>query len=198
MYVPISQLNDAYATLGTRLFPYSVVARGDTNFSNLSRPVQQAIWSVDPQQPITDILSMRETVTRSLGNRTFNAVVLGGLAVLGLLLSAVGIYGVVDHMVGQQTREIGVRMALGASRSNVVALYVRQIALLVVAGIGLGLVGGFGLTRVLRRLLADVSPTDPWVFALTPILIFTVAIVAALRPAWRAAAVDPVEALRAE
>jgi ABC-type antimicrobial peptide transport system permease subunit len=79
-----------------------------------------------------------------------------------------------------------------------VALYVRHIAVLVVAGIGMGLAGGFGLTQVLRNLLADVSPTDPWVFVLAPALIFAVAIVAALRPALRASAIDPVEALRAE
>jgi predicted permease len=198
LYVPISQLNDTYAALGARLFPYSVVVRGDAGPDHLARPVQQAIWSIDPQQPITEVGPLRDIVTRSLGARTFNAVVLGSLAVLGLLLSAVGIYGVVDHLVGQQTREIGVRMALGASRSNVVALYVRQIAVLVLVGIGLGLAGGFGLTQVLRNMLANVSPTDPWVFVLTPALIFAVALVAALRPALRASAIDPVEALRAE
>jgi putative ABC transport system permease protein len=198
LYVPISQLSDTYAALGARLFPYSVVARGDASPDHLARAVQQAIWSIDPQQPITEVGPLRDIVARSLGARTFNAVVLGSLAVLGLLLSAVGIYGVVDHLVGQQTREIGVRMALGASRSNVVALYVRHIAVLVVAGIGMGLAGGFGLTQVLRNLLADVSPTDPWVFVLAPALIFAVAIVAALRPALRASAIDPVEALRAE
>jgi putative ABC transport system permease protein len=198
VYVPISQLSETYAALGTRLLPYSIVVRGETPVENLTRSVQQAIWSVDPQQPITDVRLMREIVTRSLGPQTFNTVLLGGLAALALVLAAVGLYGVIAHIVSQQTREIGVRMALGASRSNVLGLFLRQALLQVAVGVAVGLIGAMGMTRVLRTLLTGISTSDPWVFALAPASMFAVAVVAALRPALRAAGVDPVRALRAE
>jgi predicted permease len=198
VYVPISQLNETYAALGTRLLPFSVVVRGETAVANLTRSVQQAIWSVDPQQPISNVSLMREIVTRSLGPQTFNTVLLGGLAALALLLAAVGLYGVIAHIVSQQTREIGVRMAIGASRSNVLGLFLRQALFLVAVGVAVGLIGALALTRVLRTLLTGISTSDPWVFALAPASMFAVAVVAALRPALRAAGVDPARALRAE
>jgi putative ABC transport system permease protein len=198
LYVPISQLNEGYAALGTRLLPFSVIVRGETTVANLTRPVQQAIWSVDPQQPIADVRLMEEIVTRSLGPQRFNAVLLGALAALALVLAAVGLYGVIAHIVTQQRREIGVRMALGASKATVFALFLRQALVVVAVGVAVGLAGALGLTRVLRTLLTGISTTDPWVFALGPAVMFAVAVVAALRPALRAAAVDPARALRAE
>jgi predicted permease len=197
-YVPISQLNERYAALGTRLLPFSVVVRGDTTVANLTRSVQQAIWSVDPQQPIANVRLMGEIVTRSLGSQRFNTALLGALAALALVLAAVGLYGVIAHIVSQQTREIGVRMALGASKANVFALFLRQALFLVAMGVVLGLGGALSLTRVLRTLLTGISTTDPWVFALGPAVMFAVAVAAVLRPALRAAAVDPAVALRAE
>jgi predicted permease len=198
VYVPISQLNESYAALGTRLLPFSVVVRGGTAVTNLTRSVQQAIWSLDPQQPITDVRLMREIVARSLGPQTFSTVLLGGLAALALLLAAVGLYGLISHIVSRQTREIGVRMAIGASTSNVLGLFLRQALLLVAVGVVVGVIGALALTRVLRTLLTGITTNDPWVFALAPTLMFAVAGVAALRPALRAAGVDPVRALRAE
>jgi predicted permease len=198
VYVPISQLNESYAALGTRLLPFSVVVRGETAVANLTRSVQQAIWSVDPQQPISNVSLMREIVTRSLGPQTFSTGLLGGLAALALFLAAVGLYGVIAHIVSQQTREIGIRMAIGASRSNVLGLFLRQALFLVAVGVAVGLIGALALTRVLRTLLAGISTSDPWVFALASASMFAVAVVAALRPALRAAVVDPARALRAE
>jgi putative ABC transport system permease protein len=198
VYVPLSQQNEAYAALGVRLLPFSVVVRGEATVAALTRSVQQAIWSVDPQQAISDVRLMREIVARSLGPQSFNTVLLGGLAALALLLAAVGLYGVIAHIVTQQSREIGVRMALGATRSNVLGLFLRQALFLAAVGIVVGLAGAFSLTRVLRTLLTGISTSDPWVFALAPALLFAVAVVAALRPALRAAGVDPASALRAE
>jgi putative ABC transport system permease protein len=198
VYVPISQLNERYAALGTRLLPFSVVVRGDTSVANLTRAVQQAIWSVDPQQPIANVRLMAEIVTRSLGSQRFNTALLGALAVLAVVLAAVGLYGVIAHLVGQQTREIGVRMALGASKASVFALFLRQALFLAAVGVILGLGGAWSLTRVLRTLLTGISTTDPWVFALGASVIFAVAVAAALRPALRATGVDPARALRAE
>jgi putative ABC transport system permease protein len=198
LYVPISELSDAYVAMGTRLRPFSIVVRGETAAANLTRSVQQAIWSVDPQQPISDVRLMRDIVTRSLGPQRFNTVLLGGLAALALLLAAVGLYGVLTHIVSQQAREIGVRMALGATRRGVLVLFVRQALLLVGVGVIVGLVGAFGVTRVLRTLVTGISTSDPLVFALSPALMFVVALFATLRPAMRAAGVDPARAVRAE
>ena len=198
VYVPLSQQNDRYAAVGARLLPYAVVVRGETRVEPLTRSLQQAIWSIDPQQAISDVRPMREIVAESLGSDSFNAVLLGGLASLALLLAAVGLYGVIAHLVGQQTREIGVRMALGATRAGVLALFLRQALTTVTVGIVVGLVGAFGVTRALRTLLTGISTTDPWVFGLAPLLMLGVALVAAGRPAIRAARVDPAQALRAE
>jgi putative ABC transport system permease protein len=198
VYVPIAQLNERMAAVGTRLLPFSVVVRGETTVANLTRSVQQAIWSVDPQLPIADVRLMRDIVTLSLGSQRFNTVLLGGLAALALLLAAVGLYGVIAHIVSQQTREIGVRMALGASRSSVLGLFLRQALVLVAVGVVVGLAGALSVTRVLGTLLTGISTNDPWVFALGPAVMFAVAVLAALRPALRAAGVDPARALRAE
>lgn len=198
VYVPISQLYDAYAAIGTRLLPFSVVVRGEPITANLSQAVEDAIWSVDPELAISDVQMMRDIVTRSLGPQVFNTVLLGGLAVLALVLAAVGLYGVIAHIVSRQTREIGVRMALGATSAGVLAMFLRQALLLVAIGVVLGSAGALAVTRVLRTMLTGISTSDPWVFALAPALMFAVAVLAALRPALRAAGVDPVRALRAE
>jgi predicted permease len=198
VYVPMAQQNDGMTALGVRLLPMSIVLRGEGSVASLAEAARQAVWRVDPAQPVSDVRLMREIVSRSLGSQTFNTVLLGGLAGLALLLSAVGLYGVVAHLVGQQTREIGVRMALGATRANVLRFFVGHALLLVGAGIFIGLAGAFGLTRFLRSLLTETSTTDPWVFVLAPVLFAAIAIAAAIRPALRAASIDPSVALRAE
>jgi putative ABC transport system permease protein len=198
LYVPVPQLNEAYAALGVRLLPFSVVVRGEASAASLTRSVQQAIWSIDPHQPISDVRLMREIVAGSLGSQSFNTALLGAMAALALLLAAIGLYGVIAQVVTLHTREIGVRMALGATRTDVLGMFLRQALSLVLAGVALGLLGAFGLTRWLRALLTNISTVDPWVFALAPALMLAVGIVAALRPALRAASVDPASALRAE
>ena len=134
-------------------------------------------------------MSGREVVAQSLGPQRFNATLLGALAALALVLAAIGLYGTVAHIVSQQTREIGVRMALGATRSSVVGLVLRQALSLVAAGVAVGTVGALGATRALQTLLTDISTSDPRVFVLAPALMFVVAVAAALRPALRAAGV---------
>ncbi len=196
VYVPLAQQNDALTRLGVRLLPLAVVLRGDGPASGLTQAAREAVRAVDPQQPVSDVRLMRDIVARSLGSQTFNTVLLGGLAGLALLLAAVGLYGVIAHLVGQQTREIGVRMALGATQGGVLRRFVGHALLLVGAGVIAGLVGAVGVTRFLRTLLTGVSVTDPWVFVLAPALLLLVAVAAALRPAWRAASIDPASALR--
>jgi putative ABC transport system permease protein len=197
LYIPLAQQNTALNGV-VKLIPFSIIVRGEGTVANLTRATQQAIWSVDPAQPIADVRLMREIVSRALGSQTFNTALLGSLAGLALLLAAVGLYGVISHIVGQRTREIGIRMALGATQARVLSHFVRQALLLVAVGIVIGIGGALGLTRFLRSMLTDISTTDPWVFALAPALLLAIALLAALTPALRAARTDPSSALRAD
>jgi predicted permease len=196
VYVPLAQQNEGL-TKGLTL-PFALVVRADGSVASLTQATQQAIWSIDPAQPIANVQPLGDIVSLSLGSQTFNTLLLGGLAGLALLLAAVGLFGVISHLVGQQTHEIGIRMALGATPPRVLALFVNQAMLLVAIGIIIGVGGAFGLTRFLRSLLTNISTTDPWVFALASALLLAVALVAALTPALRAARIDPSHALRAE
>jgi ABC-type antimicrobial peptide transport system permease subunit len=198
VYTPLAQQNDGLATLSIRLLPYSIVVRSAGDVTGLAPALQRAVWAVDPEQPVTNVRTMQEIVTSSLGSVRFNAGLLASLAVLALVLAAAGLYGLIAHLVGQETRAIGVRMALGATRGGVVALFLRQAAWLVLAGSVLGLAAAYGMTRFLQSLLAGVSTTDPWVFAAGPLVMLIVALLAALRPSVQASRVDPVEALRAD
>ena len=139
-----------------------------------------------------------EVVSRSLTRNRFSVFVLGVFAALALILAAVGLYGLVAHVVTQRTNEIGVRIALGAEPRGIQRLVVVQSLQVVAIGAGLGLVGAVVLSGILRSLLYDVKPRDPMTLAGVVILLFAVAVAAAFIPARRAARVDPVQALRAE
>jgi len=141
---------------------------------------------------------MQEIVSRSLGSNRFNTLLLGLLAGLALLLAAVGLYGVLAHLVTQRTREIGVRMALGASSRAVLGLFLRQGLMLVGIGIIAGTLGAAALSSLMSSLLTGSNPRDPLVFAIAPGVLLFVALIAIARPAARAARIDPVRALRAD
>ena len=147
---------------------------------------------------MTDVRPMESIVTRAVAGAKFNTVVLGIFAVIAFVLAAVGIYGVIAWTVRQRTREIGVRMALGAQRSTVLALVLRRGLKLAGAGIVLGLIGAISSTQLLRSLLFGVGPTDPITFVAVPLLLVLVVLLACWLPARRAAKVDPMEALRNE
>ena len=164
----------------------------------LVSPVLGAIKAVDPDQPAYAVRTMTEVLDQSLAMRWFNTVVVSLFAGSSLLLAMVGIYGVIAWTVRQRTREIGVRMALGAQRSAVLALVLRRGLKLAGAGIVLGLIGAIGLTQLLRSLLFGVGPVDPFTFVAVPMLLVFVALLACWLPARRAAKVDPMEALRSE
>jgi putative ABC transport system permease protein len=198
VYLPVTQQNDGLSTLLIRLLPYSIVVRSTGEIAGLTPALQRAVWEVDPEQPVTHIRTMQDIVVGSLGSARFNALLLASLAVLALVLAAAGLYGLIAHMVGQETRSIGVRMALGSTPGAVVGLFLRQAAWLVAAGSVIGLAAAYGVTRFLQSLLTGVSATDPWVFAAAPAGMLVVALIAVLRPAMQASRVDPVEALRAE
>ncbi len=147
---------------------------------------------------LTSVETMTDIRTRSVGDRRFTMFVLGGFAVLGLLLAAIGIYGVLAYSVARRTREIGVRMALGAARQRVISMVLRDSLAPVVAGSAVGIAAALVATRLMRSMLYGVSPTDPTTFAVVTAVLLGVALVASAVPAMRAARVDPIAALREE
>jgi putative ABC transport system permease protein len=161
--------------------------------------VKAAIWSVNREQILyTDRVTLDAYMDSLIAQRRFNMALLALFGVLGLFISAVGIYGVMAYIVSQRTREIGVRMALGASRTNVVCMVLANSALLVTAGLALGTAGAWYLSSVARAFLFQLDARDPRVFAGAILCLAVAALVATLVPARRAASVDPMIALRAE
>jgi predicted permease len=160
--------------------------------------LRRAIWSVDKDAPITDVKTMDQLVAESVADQHFQAVLLSAFGVLGLLLAMIGIYGVISFSVTQRTREIGVRMALGAQPGDVLRMVIREGMLLAGAGIIVGVGGGLALTRFMRSLLFEVKPTDPATFAGVAAVLVIVALAACWIPARRAMKIEPMEALRYE
>jgi len=174
----------------------AVRAGGDP--SALASAVRNAVWAIDPAQPISNVKTMEQRVDTSVAQPRLNAWLLGMFAAAALILASIGIYGVVSHDVTQRTHEIGVRMALGARRSDIIRLVIGQGLLTVAAGLGAGLLGAFALTRAMATLLFGVSPTDPATFAGVSVLLVVVAVLASYVPARRATKVDPITAIRCE
>ncbi len=177
---------------------FYLMVRGAVEPRKLVSPVRDAIWSIDRNLPLSQVRTMEEVISRSMVRTTFTMLLLVIAAAVALLLGTVGIYGVISYVVSQRTREIGVRMALGAGRRDISRLVLRQGFVLAAAGIGLGLVLAFLVTRLLVALLFEVSPTDPPIFASVPALLAAIALLACWVPARRAASVQPLEAIRSE
>jgi predicted permease len=158
--------------------------------------VRQVLEQLDPQVPIADVLPMETVVAQSMAQTSFTMTLLLFAAAIALLLSGVGIYGVISYIVGQRRAEIGIRIALGARTAQVSRMIVGQSVWLAVVGAVVGVIAALAVTRFLRSLLFEVSPTDPLVLGGTCVVLVALAVVASLAPTRRAARVDPVEAMR--
>jgi hypothetical protein len=185
--IGFAQRNMAYAVRGPRV--------GEAGFL---QQVREAVWSIHPDVPIANVRTLQEILDESMSRTSFTLVMLSIASAVALLIGAVGLYGVISYGVTQRTREIGVRMALGASASDVSRMFLRHAALLSGIGIAVGLAGAFGLTRLMSSLLFDVSPADPMTYGLVSVLLVGIALVASYVPARRASGIDPTEALHWE
>jgi predicted permease len=196
LYFPFMQLPDpvmALAPIGLRM-----VARTRGPGAGLFDSIRHSLQQVNSEQVVYGAQTMPEVISDSTAAQRFSAILLGAFAAVALLLSAVGIYGVISYLIGQRTHEIGIRMALGARQSKVLLQVLREGLKLSVIGAAIGLAAAFGLTRLMTSLLYGVSPTDPLTFAAVAVLLVAVALAACYVPARRAAAVDPMIALRHE
>ena len=176
----------------------TIVARTAGEPMAMAESIRQAIWSLDPNQAITAVFTFDEAVSRALARPRLLTVLLGAFGALGLALGAVGLYGVLASLVGEQQREIGVRLALGAQPGQVQAMVIRGGLRLALLGIAVGLVGAWGLARFLDAVLYGVGPADPATFATVVAVLLLTAVGASWLPARRAARLDPVETLRVE
>lgn len=175
-----------------------LVARSASQNPGLASAITSEIHSVDPTAVVYGVRSMQDRLYDSLARQRFSSTMLGAFALFALLLAAVGLYGVMSFLVTQSTRDIGILVALGASRENILGLVVRQGMQLTLLGIFAGLIGASVLTRVMAALLFNVSATDTTTFVTVPLVLGVVAFSAMVIPAWRASNVDPIVALREE
>ena len=163
-----------------------------------SVPVQKQIASLDPELPVSDVLTMEQIIGESLVNARLTAGVVLVFAILSLLLASVGLYGVLSYLATLRTTELGIRMALGAQRDQLLQLMLVDGMRPVLFGLGLGLVASFAATRILQSMLFGTKTLDPVVLSSVVATLLAVAILACLAPAWRASRLDPMQALRTE
>jgi putative ABC transport system permease protein len=194
--VPHAELYRPIAQTPSFLIGFVVRTSGDP--AQMLKAAEQAIWSVDRNQPVFDAMPLSTLAAQSITLRRTSTVLMAGFASLALILAAVGLYGGMAYAVAQRTPEIGMRMALGARRGDVLGLILRSTLQLVVVGEVVGLIVALVLGRTVSSFLFGVSPNDPWTLAAAATLLTVVALIASYLPARRAAKVDPMVALRYE
>jgi predicted permease len=196
IYLPIWQVPNQFWPLLANGGGY--VVRTTPGTPDITNTVRQAVEKVESTAVVYDVRPMEEIVARSISTQRLTMFLLSAFSSLALVLSAVGIYGVISYLTGQRTHEIGVRVALGASRSDVLRMVLGQGLKITLIGVAIGLAAAFGLTRLITTLIYGVGTTDPLTFAGVAILLSVVALFACYLPARRAMRVDPLIALRYE
>ena len=196
LYVSYNQAPDeAFPFLASRT---NLIIRTTADPSVLTSAVRREVQSLDPNQPVFNVSTMEQTLEQSLATQRLSMSLLAVLASLALILAAVGLYGVMSYTVTQRSHEIGIRMAIGAQQRDVFKMVIGRGMMLTLIGVGFGLLGAFGLTRLMATMLYGVEPTDPVTFASIGLLLTGVALVACYLPGRRATKVDPIVALRYE
>jgi predicted permease len=198
MYIPAAQVADGLTRFANSALPLNWVVRTKGDPLALSQSIQQAFLSVDAQLPIAKIETMEKIARRSMARENFNMLLLTIFAGIAVSLAAIGIYGLMSYSVEQRTNEIGIRMALGAERGDMLRMVIRQGMLLAGTGVVIGLAAAYGLTRLLARMLFGVKPDDPATFLAVAAVLAVVALIASFVPAYRATKIDPLVALRYE
>ncbi len=189
MYVPIFGNDYAYGT---------IVVRSTRDVESLATPVEKVIDELDRDLPVSNVMTLRDTIERSTLNSQFDSLLVVAFAAIALALAAAGLYGVLVYLVTQRTNEIGVRIALGAQRQQLLRLVLLDGMKPALMGLGVGLAASVGVARLIRSMLYGTQPFDPAIFAGASLLLLVVAASACLVPAWHASRLDPIQALRAE
>ncbi len=189
MYLSQWQATDSFLTFAVRT---------TGNPARLTGDVRRAIWAVAPDVPIYETATLPELVARSVGPRRFVMILLAMFGAIALLMTAIGVYGVIAYSVAERTREIGVRAALGASAFDIARLILSSGMKIIAIGLAAGTVASIAATRLLESSLFGVSPTDPGTFAMVVVVLLLVTVVAQIVPVARAVRIDPALALRAE
>jgi len=191
MYVPVEQAPNIESEP-------TIVVRTETDAGAAAAAVRGAVSAIDPAIPVDRIETMQQLVSGSVAQPRFRTMMLAAFSLLALVMASIGIYGVMNYLVIQRTREFGIRLSMGATQTDVLRLVLGRAATLIGAGTCLGLVGSVMLVRLITKLLFGTAPLDPLTFAAVPVLLAAVALAASYIPARRATRVDPVVALRYE
>ncbi|HSM79007.1 MAG TPA: FtsX-like permease family protein, partial [Bryobacteraceae bacterium] len=198
MYIPAAQVPDGLTRFANSAIPLTWLIRTNGDPLALSRSIQREFLAVDAQLPVSKVQTMEKIVRLSTAREDFNMLLLTIFASIAVLLASIGIYGLMSYSVEQRTNEIGIRMALGAARGDMMKMVIRQGMLLAGTGVLIGLVSAYGLTRLLAKMLFGVKPDDPVTFLVVGAGLALVAFAASCVPAYRATRIDPIIALRYE
>jgi putative ABC transport system permease protein len=189
MYIPI---------FGDHYDMATIVVRSERDVESLAMPVERIIGSMDRDLPVSEVFTLRDIIGQSTINSQFDSLLVLAFAVIALILAAAGLYGVLAYLVAQRTNELGVRIALGAQREQVLRLVLFDGLRPALVGLLVGLAGSIGAAQLIRSMLYGMQPFDPVIFAAVAATLLLVAALACLVPAWRASRLNPVEALRTE
>jgi putative ABC transport system permease protein len=198
MYFPFLQSRPNLEGPTSSVAYMTLVVRTSTNPAAIVPSIQQTVWSIDKNLPVSDVITMDQVIAEKVAEPRFYVFILSIFSCIALVLGAVGVYGVISYSVARHTHEIGVRMALGAERSHIFRMVVKQGMRMAALGATLGILGSLGLMQLLRALLFGVQPTDPLTFGIATAILGIVALAACYIPARRAMRLDPMSALRYE